>query len=459
MSERDPEKPEPERGSQNSSRSNEPSAPLQSNSLQIFFNKDFFYEDETVKGHILITINDTFYPKRLILSVLGELSSHSSASLKKQKTLPKKSTYNPQHFDERDYSRTITIHRNQSKVSHSPTLVRTLTVMSKRPISRFATQAGNKISPFEDNFAPSNREIFLHYNIPIFTFKTYKLPPGKYQFPFHFTLSQQMMASFNYNNKGFQLAITYTLAAELEEDREDDDDDDIFVNNLRAKRELKIVKPSFKHNGDPNSAPNVVTEVSEIMSLPTFLCFKCSKTNIILRLEKAYFKLGESIRYEIESVSRKMLQKRCSIRASLVEEVITFSNQRDVSRIPLSEKLKSDEPSDFIYTEKGTKIHGFIHLPENMLVTFQTPNLDIEHFLEIIFTYTVGCGTGVVTLRAPIIIKQAGKKPDPLESLSSLAEENGLDDDCMIMPLAKFKLEEKFNLLSKTATVLNDMNP
>lgn len=459
MSERDPEKPEHDKASQNTSRSNEPSGHLQSNSLQIFFSKEFFYEDETVRGHILITITDTFYPKKLILSVVGELSSHSSASLKKKTTLPKKFSNTPQYFEERDFSRSITINKNSSKLGHSPTLVRTLTVMNKRPLSRFATPTGNKISPAEENSAPTNREIFLHYNVPIFTFKTHKLPPGKYQFPFNFSLSQQMMASFNYNNKGFQLAISYTLAAELEEDKEEEDEDDIFLNNLRAKRELKIVKPSLKNNGDPNTAPNLVTEITEIMPIPTFLCFKCSKASVTLRLEKAYFKLGDSIRYEIEITEKKMPQKQCRIKASLVEEVITFSNQRDISRIPLSERLKSDEPTEFINSERGTKIHGFIHLPENMLVTFQTPNLDIEHFLEILFTYSVGCGTGVVTLRAPIIIKQAGKKPEPLESLSSLAEETAAEEDCMIMPLAKFKLEEKFNLLSKTATVLNDMNP
>lgn len=78
--------------------------------------------------------------------------------------------------------------------------------------------------------------------------------------------------------------------------------------------------------------------------------------------------------------------------------------------------------------------------------------------MEIVFTYKKGmCGKGVATLRVPVIIKQAAKKIEPLESLSSVPEEMEEDDIAMVLPLSRFKLEEKFNLLSKTANALNEM--
>ena len=52
-----------------------------------------------------------------------------------------------------------------------------------------------------------------------------------------------MMPSFNYDDKGFRLSISYSIAAELEKDKDDSEhEDDVIDTSLRARKELKIAK-------------------------------------------------------------------------------------------------------------------------------------------------------------------------------------------------------------------------
>jgi hypothetical protein len=456
MSEKDPEKIEHDNSIPKLRNDTEADAPLISNKLLITLEKESFFEDETVKGNVLITITETFYPKKLALSVVGELASLASGGLQRQKTLSKKPLTTQGSSEEKDFFRKQSIVKNPSQFTRTPTLTRTFTLLNKKPFGRLGTFAHNKIVPMLENYTQSNKEIFVHYNIPIFTFKTHKLPPGKYDFPFNFTINQHMCPSFNYNNKGFQFNISYAIAAELEEDGEGivNEDGDVIMNNLRGKKELKLIKSQGKPN-DATHTTAVGAEHIELLKLPTFLCLKLKTVELILRLEKTFFHIGDSIRYELECALFSFDPKKCIIKAHLIEDEI-ISGQRHTSRFPL-EKLDTQANDAFqSINNKGTKITGNLILKENMVVKYQTPNHELEHFLEIYFIYTSCCGKGVTIFRAPIVIKQAENAPETPDSVNSTDNED-TEDDVMIMPMSKFKLEEKYNLLSKTADVLNEL--
>jgi hypothetical protein len=140
-------------------------------------------------------------------------------------------------------------------------------------LSRFGTNTGNKKNPLDESMTRTNREVFVHYSIPLFTFKTRKLPPGKYEFPFQFTLSSQVLASFQYNDNGFHLAIHYSMTASLEEDKEQNEDEDLVMGHIRDRRELRIVKNKKVAPSTFTMEPNHI-EVNETLKIPTCLCFK-----------------------------------------------------------------------------------------------------------------------------------------------------------------------------------------
>jgi hypothetical protein len=104
---------------------------------------------------------------------------------------------------------------------------------------------------------------------------------------------------------------------------------------------------------------------------------------------------------------------------------------------------------------KGCTITGEIPLPENLLMTINAPNLDIEHSLELNLAFRSGCSSAKVKYSAPIQIKPKIENNQNTKDQKDVTLDLEDTDLTMVMPLSKFKLEEKYNFLSKTAKLLN----
>ncbi len=115
-------------------------------------------------------------------------------------------------------------------------------------------------------------------------------------------------------------------------------------------------------------------------------------------------------------------------------------------------------------------IKGAVSLIGNSKDGFQPSTEHIGHIFEIILEKRKGLFKNSISLRIPITLKAAktdykeqespsswNNKSEEIETGKEKEEEEEDDEDSiMMLPLAKFKLEERYNLLSKTAQLLEE---
>jgi hypothetical protein len=148
------------------------------------------------------------------------------------------------------------------------------------------------------------------------------------------------------------------------------------------------------------------------------------------------------------------------MRARLLEDLATTQIENKTNSIELMQKADFNRQHNFSYSSdtSGTRITGTILIPDKIMVTMQTPNIEIEHIFELYFIYKTAFGKRIQVLRAGIVIasdNQESLAKDDDNVIVEDEEEYG-GEGVLIMPLSKFKLEEKYNLLSKTAALLQD---
>jgi len=328
-----------------------------------------------------------------------------------------------------------------------------------------------KIMPVEEL---KNKELFCHYTVPIFTFKTDTLPAGVYKIPIKFALGSAVIPSFNYNRDSFQYTIGYMAIAELEERVDHEYGSGFFAgnNNLKCKKEVKINKASTRALEAPGNASSVVnlnTEVVGRLKVSELMCsLRPNDAKIRLRLEKSSFRMGDQVNFEIISYDKILKDKKTKIKVNLVEELNKFGDQLQSWKNELRVySLKFDHDLDKAAAKKTT-ITGNVGISEFNKEGLLPSSEHIDHFFEVIVGYKLGFLRKYISLRIPITIKaarQAGE-PESLALLDAGAEATGRkvesqevedeDENILVLPLAKFKLEERFNILSKAAQMLDD---
>ena len=442
--------------------------------IDLFLNNDQLTTTDPAQGHILISLAESYEAKKLTLSILGELVSQTGPTAKKQSTFKRLKTSIT--GKQTKLQRTFTTAKDPSLPNPgnpgknrrgTRTLTRTFTMVNRIAPMTFPTQNEASKSP-----EMKNRELFCHYNIPLFTFKTTMIPAGTYRLPFNFTFPSKMLPTAEYNNsdQNFKFSVNYKIIAELEENVEEPEDfDDKFDfipnNNLKSSKDIKIYKALRDQPLPVDPELPMVTEVSGKLKLPTLLCCANNSIKINLKLQNTTFMLGEKLMYQLESHSKVLKPKKTKVAVSIVQELNTFGNKRDVSRTELnnSNMLWAQDRSSEVIMNGGSVIVGEVELPKSMEVTFRSPNVDIAHYLEIILSYKSGMRNNAISLRAVIVLKKDLMQEKEIYRPHSVFQkfvetEYSEDQDVMVLPLAKFKLDEKFNLLTKTAEMFNEMN-
>lgn len=445
------------------------------NSIDILLNKDSFYDDEEVEGHVLITIKESYSPQRLTLSVVGEIVSQTVGSFKKQRTMLQKMTTLVQNPSNPTISRTFTAKKEVVELE-SPfkkTLTRGFTrTFTMSTNSKTTTGSRGKIMPVEEL---KNKELFCHYTVPIFVFKTDSLPAGVYKVPFRFGLTSGVIPSFNYNRDSFQYNIGYMAIAELEERPDNDYGNGFFAgnNNLKCKKEVKINKASTRVQEaqlNASSISSLTTEVVGKLKVPDLMCvMRPNDAKIRLKLEKSSFRMGDRVNFEIISYEKLLKDKKTKVSVNLIEELNKFGDQLESFKNDMKVYgLKFDHDLDKTASKK-TVITGSIVISDSIKEGLQPSNEHIEHFFEVVVGYKFGLLRKYISLRISITLKKPRVSGEP-ESLAlddaNNTEERKLaatenaeseeDDEVMVLPLAKFKLEERWNILTKAAQMLDD---
>jgi len=446
---------------------------LTDNIIELVLNKEAFYDDEEVNGYVNIKIHETFYPKRLTLGIIGEIISQTVMS-KKDRSNYKKTTTLLTSIGSPGLGRTFTAMKTDTNDLQSPvkktvtrTFTRTLTMVTNKS-TRASGMSGTKIIPIEE---VKNRELFCHYNIPIFTFKTEKLSPGTYKIPFKFMLSSEVLPSFNYNRENFQFNICYTAVAELEENPEADNGDSFYVgdNNLKSRKDLKIFKSSTRKRASSPTSRIANNEVVGRLKLNELLCIRPNENKIKLRLEKNSFRLGDQVNFEVISYDKSLKQNKTKIKLNLLEELNNFGEAVNTFQTPLEvSNLKFEQENDKeSTTSKKSTIRGSVMLGGASKKGFRPSNENVEHVFELVLGYKTGFSRHNISLRIPITLKPERNGNEEAEThRESLVlnpkeeeekeEEEDEDEDVIVLPLAKFKLEERFNVLSKAAQMLEE---
>ncbi len=443
------------------------SARLQ-NTIELFLAKESFAFNEPAVGHVLITLHEAFEAKKLTLSILGEIVSQGAVKIKKESTFKKLKT-SISGIGRPNIQRTFTAKKEEAPEAQkaepnrrmSKTLTRTFTIMSRMAMSP-NTNLQNKKSIVPEM---RNRELFCHYNIALFTFKTSTLPPGVYKLPFKFTFASTMLPTAEYNgdNKKFQLGVNYKIVADLEENAEEDYfGEKMIMPPLKSVKEIKIYKPTHPNKKALETAQpqTLITDVSGKLKIPTALCFAKNDIEVKLNLNISTFVLGDTIKFTLESFNKPLKQNKTKIFLNIVEVPTSFGNRIENPKSLIINPPLSFKDSDTTSPRPGTVITGEIPIPQNLNVTFKTPSLDIEHFFELILTYNAGIRKQGISLRIPIVLKKKEEEPtDSGRRKSAFTKHEdpaeNADDGVMILPLAKFKLDEKFNLLTRTAEMMN----
>jgi len=442
------------------------------NIIELFLSKDQFSSNEEAQGYVMLTIAEPIEAKKITLSILGELTSQVAPGLVKKESAFKKLKSSISGVGGPTVQRTFTAAKDPAHEKGldnkrvNKTLTRTFTIMSRMTMGHGKFQNSKSIVP-----ETKNRELFCHYNIPLFTFKTPMLPIGIYKVPFRFNFSTSMLptAEYNSNDKNFQFAVIYRIIAELEENKEEDDQfEEKFTPSypLKSMKEIKIFKGNnINHNNKQKtmvaSSHALITEVSGKLRIPTMLCFSKNDVEVQLKLESTSFTLGQSVKYQLESINKPLKQGKTKIFVNIVEELITFGNKQDATKIPLKNHNMQfvTNPEDESKKGSGSLIKGEVTLPNTLKVTFRSTSVDIEHFFEVILSYATGVNKQGISLRIPITIKKTIEEEDARRPGSAMRkhDENESEENVMVLPRAKFKLDEKFNLLTKTAEIFNDI--
>lgn len=447
------------------------SSPMFANSLDLYLSKESFYDDEEVLGHAILTIRESLNPRRLTLAIVGEMSSLTVHHAKKDsKSLLKKlpTFSSPKATEPKKITRTFTASKDLPTETSPPvkkTMTRTFTMTSSKTTS---TGAGvGKIIPVEE---VRNRELFCHYIIPVFTFKT-ALPAGVYKIPFKFMLSSEIMPSVDYNRENIQFAVSYTAIAELEEKTDEEDSprqrkESFFLANqlLKSKRELKIFRSSTRHQDKPPITDFSKTEVVGKVKLPEIFCFRPNEAKVKLRLEKNSFKFGDIVNFELEGNDSILKPKKTKLTVNLVEELNKLGDHLDSFSSVLDSSSIEFGPVPEGEGIKKVKAKGSIPLSELLKKTFRTSSDHVEHFFEVLVGYSSGLKKQTISLRVPIVIGQVledqptatGHQTEKEEEEREQEEEDEEEDAMIVLPLAKFKLEERYNLLSKTVQALEE---
>jgi len=435
------------------------------NSIELILNKEAFYDDEEVIGHVLITINETFYPRRLTLGVIGEIVSQTVIR-RKDRSNTKKATTIITNTASMGLTRTFTAMKstnNENNELHSPlkkTVTRTFTRTLTMTTNKTTRASGIKIMPVEE---VKNRELFCHYIIPVFTFKTEKLPAGTYKIPFRFLLSSEVLPSFNYDREDFQFNICYTAVAELEENPETGNGNSFYVgdNSLKSRKDLKIFKSSTRKTEGSPMTRLANNEVVGRLKVPELLCIRPNENKLKLRLEKNNFRLGDQVNFEVISYDKPLKQKKTKLTTNLVEDLSNFGEAVSSFQTPLEVfDLKFEQDSE---NPKKTTIKGSVVLGGASKKGFRPSNENVEHIFELVLGYKTGFFRNYISLRIPITLRPARTEEDGAESplltnkeSQSEEEEESEDENLITLPLMKFKLEERFNLLSKAAQMLEE---
>jgi len=240
-------------------------------------------------------------------------------------------------------------------------------------------------------------------------------------------------------------------------------------NNLKCKKEVKINKASTRVEAPlmTSSVANLNTEVVGRLKVSELMCvMRPNDGKIRLRLEKSSFRMGDQVNFEIVSYEKILKDKKTKITVNLIEELNKFGDQLQSFKNEMRVySLKFDHDLDKAAAKKTT-ITGNVGISEFNKEGLQVSSEHIEHFFEVIIGYKLGLLRKYISLRIPIILKRARLADEP-ESLAGLdgdakqaeevkSEENEDNDDVMVLPLAKFKLEERFNILTKAAQMLED---
>lgn len=438
------------------------------NTIELVLTKENFAFNEPAVGHVLINLAENFEAKKLTLSILGEIVTQGTAKIKKESTFKKLKT-SLSGIGRPVIQRTFTAKKDKAEKEPVPgetnrrmsrTLTRTFTIMS-----RMAMSPGTKLQNSK-SIAPEmrNRELFCHYNIALFTFKTSTLPPGTYKVPFKFTFSAQMLptAEFPSDNKNVQLGVNYKVVADLEENNDEDYFGEKMINHFPMKsiKEMKIYKPTnlAKKALETAQPQTLITDVSGKLRIPTALCFARNDIDVKLNLDITTFVLGETIKFSLESFNKPLKQSKTKIFLNIVEMLNSFGNKIETPKVLINPTI-TFKNSDSTSEKPGTVVTGEVVLPPTLPVAFKTPSMDIEHFFELILTYSAGIRKQGISLRIPVVLKKEADDPKDSQRRRSAfkkhEEEPEVDENVMVLPLAKFKLDEKFNLLTRTAEMMN----
>lgn len=439
------------------------------NTIELVLTKENFASNEPAVGHVLINLTETFEAKKLTLSILGEIVSQGAAKLTKKQSTFKKLKTSLSGIGRPNIQRTFTAKKEKEEPAQaqpadnrrmSRTLTRTFTIMSRMAMSPNAKLQNSK------SIVPEmrNRELFCHYNIPVFTFKTSTLPPGVYKIPFKFTFSTQMIptAEFNGDNKNFQLGVAYKIVADLEENADEDYFEERMINHFPMKcvKEIRIYKPTNAQKKALETAQpqTLITDVSGKLRIPTALCFARNDIDVKLKLDITTFVLGDTIKFTLESFNKLLKQGKTKIFLNIVEMLSSFGNKHETPKVLVNPTLTFKD-SDSTSARPGTLVTGEVVLPKTLPVTFSTPSMNTEHVFELILTYSAGIKKQGISLRIPVILKKEPDEPKDSQRRRSAfrkhEEEPEVDENIMVLPLAKFKLDEKFNLLTRTAEMMN----
>lgn len=271
-------------------------------------------------------------------------------------------------------------------------------------------------------------------------------------------------AEYNGDNKKFQLGVNYKIVADLEENTDEDYFGEKMTSHypLKSVKEIKIYKPTNPHKKAMETAQpqTLITDVSGKLKIPTALCFAKNDIDVKLKLDISTFVLGDTIKFTLESLNKPLKQNKTKIFLNIVEMPTSFGNKIENPKSLIINPPLAFKDSDSTSPHPGTVITGEIPIPQNLNVTFKTPSLDIEHFFELILTYNAGIRKQGISLRIPIVLKKKEEEPNDSGRRKSAFTKHedpneNPDEGVMVLPLAKFKLDEKFNLLTRTAEMMN----
>ena len=447
----------------------EPVSPLlggnYGNSIELILNKEEFSSTEAAQGHVLITIAHSFHAKRITLSILGEIISQAAPVVKKEMILKRIKT-SMTSLKETKVQRTFTAGKNAPKNGlqkvkpdqGGPT--RTFTLMNKRPMSPSKASNSRAVVP-----EVRNHELFCHYSIPLFTFKTSTLPPGVYRIPFKFFMNPKMLPTTEYSaaNDGIQLAVNYKVIAELEENPDDDGndrDEGIYHGQLKVTKDIKVHQGQVQSPTLNQSQGFTGNEILGKLKIPRLFCIiPTGDIKVRLKLPKTTIILGEEIKYQLESIEKPLKENKIKVVVNIVEEMTLFGRKGDPKKTVLdNSKMKfsatKEQGSDDL--KDGSLILGDVETPKNIELVFSTPTMNVEYFFEVILMYMSTANKQAISLRTPITLKKKEEQPEQCKEVKLDKSKKLEKEEAMELPMVKFKLDEKYNLLTKTADILND---